>query len=171
MVEPHLLLPSVYVFLLLEVNLRSRNDQRSVACRCSCLCSLLRVIKCGILYIRLADNAIAGSMDCMVLACWSSTESFWWQITLALIFENMCLSAHSHIKDFTRTYRRLLGNLLKAPVAVPSHVNIKGLVSRHDLETCSTDAPASCITPVLQRRLHATPLLLINVSSACQRPC
>lgn len=33
--EPHLLLPSVYVFLLLEGNSRGRNDRRPVACRCS----------------------------------------------------------------------------------------------------------------------------------------
>lgn len=45
-------------FLLLEENLRGRNDQHSVACRCSFPALLLRVIKCATaFYIRLADKA------------------------------------------------------------------------------------------------------------------
>lgn len=168
MVEPHLLLPSVYVFLLLVVNVRSRNDQRSVACRCSfpALCSeTLSVAQ----YIRLADNA------CWLwLAAFNMLEfygDFWRQINLALIFLNVCASMSvfslSH-KGFhccrsflthpcTCTYGwsplRRFGNLLKPLVAIhqssnPFHVNIKGLVSHHDLETCSNNAPASCISPV-----------------------
>lgn len=67
-------------------------------------CSLLRVIKCGtVLYIRLADKA--SSLRLYGFNMLESYGDFWRQITLDLIFLNMCrllsLSAHSHVKDFT----------------------------------------------------------------------
>lgn len=64
-------------------------------------CSLLQVIKRGtVLDIGLADTASVYGFNMLELY-----RDFGRQITLVLIFENMCvllcLSARSHIKDFT----------------------------------------------------------------------
>ena len=129
-------------------------------------CSLRRVIKCGkVLYIRLADEASAS--DCMVLTCqsciggrstwlWFSQicTRYWlcllapaWRISLlSLSFHTL---AHAHTDGIPLSR---FSNLLKTPVAIhhglsPSHVNIKGLVSHHDLGNLLHRHPGFRVSP------------------------
>lgn len=158
MVKPHLLLPSVYVFLLLEVKCEFEEWPAVCGMQMFPSCSLLWVIKCGtVLYIRLADKAIAGAEWVYHFNMLERHWAFWRQISLALIV-SVCSISHKGFHccrfflthPYTCTYQwtllRQFSNLLKTLVAIhqspnPSHVNIKALVSHRDLENLFHQRP------------------------------
>lgn len=159
MVEHHLLLPSVYVFLLLEVNI----DQRDVP----------------FLHFAPARCCIHGCYERRLrLRGFSMLELCgvcWWQITLPLIFENMCgllcLPAHFHMKDFTGFLHTLAGAHTSAPCSrppIPSQFNTKAFASHR---FPGNPVPPTPHLPAKLLHALARPLLLINVISACQRLC
>lgn len=133
----------------------------------------------------------------MVLTYESSLEGFFFffrrQITLVLIFEKMCkllrLSARSHSRDFftlsCTPFHMLIPTISSASIRRPVQGSGRLLsgaepISRQHQRPCLSSrsgkpAPPTprlpAPLPCFSRGLHAAPLFLINVSTACQRRC